>query len=46
MDIKKLEALLKKEGLENQELFDFFQVEDKKEAAELWKKNLASIKFE
>lgn len=46
MDIKKLEKLLKKENLEDQELFEFFKVKDKKEAVELWKKNLASIKFE
>lgn len=46
MDIKKLEKLLKKENLENQELFEFFKVKDKKEAVELWKKNLASVKFE
>jgi hypothetical protein len=46
MDIKKLEKLLKKENLEDQELFDFFGVKDKKEAIELWKSNLDSLKFE
>jgi hypothetical protein len=46
MDIKKLEKLLEKDNLEDQELFDLFKVKDKKEAVELWKKNLASIKFE
>jgi len=46
MDIKKLEELLKKDDLDNQELFDLFELKDKKEAVELWKKNLASIKFE
>jgi hypothetical protein len=35
MDIKKLEKLLEKENLENQELFNFFEVKDKKEAVEL-----------
>jgi hypothetical protein len=46
MDIKELELLLKKQDLENQELFDLFEVKDKKEAVELWKKNLEHIKFE
>jgi hypothetical protein len=46
MDIKKLEKLLKKDDLDNQELFDLFELKNKKEAIELWKKNLASIKFE
>jgi len=46
MNIKKLEKLLEKENLNNEELFQFFDVKDKKEAVELWKKNLNDLKFE
>jgi hypothetical protein len=46
MDIKKLEELLDKKDLQTEELFDLFKVKNKKEAVELWKKNLSILKFE
>jgi hypothetical protein len=45
MDIKKLEKLMAKENLNNGELFQFFKIQEKKEAVELWEKNLSMLKF-
>jgi hypothetical protein len=45
MDIKKLEKLMAKENLNNTELFEFFKIQEKKQAVQLWEKNLSMLKF-